>query len=410
MITSDIENRISKDKNILVVLEKNKQETAELLYTIENFCGTVVKSFSEIQTPFDNKKIYVCGDLDELENSTNKLHIIKELSFNYENCNRENFYITDLGKVPILISNAGVYFRDIFDNYFDKIKSEHLFQHLTESNKESVALRKGIYLTEVSKEENAENAENEVLHYRLLRCSSNFTGPTDNFRETDHIIIDTLNDAVKYNFEDETKVNHVLVQIYENKVKTTENSKEIKSKIKAHSDKTKDMPKEGIIAFCTFYDETNFDQLKPSKKDKYDWCYKETSGLTKLHFKLKSTVADATLEKEFSVTLYPNSAFIIPLSTNRLYTHEIRPSVLNVDKIPVRMGYVARCSNLEALHMNGQTYIKENGELIKLQEMTTETMVDLRNSYYEENMYEKKVEYGKIHFSMNSGDYEKPIF
>jgi len=57
MITSDIENRISKDKNILVVLEKNKQETAELLYTIENFCGTVVKSFSEIQTPFDNKKI-----------------------------------------------------------------------------------------------------------------------------------------------------------------------------------------------------------------------------------------------------------------------------------------------------------------------------------------------------------------
>ncbi|MDX6183036.1 hypothetical protein SGQ44_12005 [Flavobacterium sp. Fl-77] len=409
MMRSDIENRIARDKNILVVLENKQQDTAELQYTIENFCGTVVKSFSEIQPPLDNKKMYVCGDLEELKNDTNTLYIIKELSVNYQKCHQENFHITDLGKVPILISNAGVYFRDMFDkDYFDKIKSEHIFQHLTESNKDSLALRKGIYLTQVSKEENAE--ENEILHYRLLRCSSNFTGPTDNFRQTDHIIINALNDAARYSFEQETKVNHVLVQLYENKVKTAENSKEVKSKIKAHSDKTKDMPKEGIIVFCTFYDDANFDQLKPSKKDKYDWCYKETSGLTKLHFKLKSTVTDAALEKEFSVTLYPNSAFLIPLSTNRFYTHEIRPSVLNVDKIPVRMGYVARCSNLEAVHMNGQTYIKENGQLIKLAEMTSETMVDLRNSYYQENRYEKKVEYGKIHFSMNSGDYEKPIF
>lgn len=404
-----IENRISKDKNILIVLEKNELQAPELLYTIENFCGTIVKSFSEIETPLDNKKIYVCGDLKEFQNYTNSYYIIKELSVNYENLPKENFQIIDLGKIPILISNAGVYFRDLFDkDYFNKINSEHMFQSLTESNKDSIALRKGIYLTEVLKEKTTN--DDEILHYRLLRCSSNFMGPTDNFRETDHIIIDTLNDATKFNFEEETKVNHVLVQIYENKLKTSENGKEVKSKIKAHSDKTKDMPKEGIIVFCTFYDEANFDQLKPSKKDKYDWCYKETSGLTKLHFKLKSTVEDTTLEKEFSVTLYPNSAFLIPLSTNRLYTHEIRPSVLNVDKIPVRMGYVARCSNLEAQYMNGQTYIKEKGELIKLEEMTTEMMADLRNSYYEENKYEKKVEYGKIHFSMNSGDYEKPIF
>ncbi|HEX8015047.1 MAG TPA: hypothetical protein VF465_07425 [Flavobacterium sp.] len=409
MITSGIENSISKDKNILIVLDKIKQETEESIYTTENFCGTVVKSFSDIQVPLDNKKIYVCGDLEELRNNSNSFYVIKELSVNYENLPKENFEIIDLGKVPILINNAGVYFRNLFDeDYFNKIKSEHMFQSLTESNKESIALRKGIYLTEILKEETAK--DNEILHFHLLRCSSNFTGPTDNFRQTDHLIIDTLNDAVKFNFEEETKVNHVLVQIYENKVKTSENGKEVKSKIKAHSDKTKDMPKEGIIVFCTFYDEANFDQLKPSKKDKYDWCYKETSGLTKLHFKLKSTVEDTTLEKEFSVTLYPNSAFLIPLSTNRLYTHEIRPSVLNVDKIPVRMGYVARCSNLEAQHMNGQTYIKEKGELIKLEEMTTEMMADLRNSYYEENRYEKKVEYGKIHFSMNSGDYEKPIF
>ncbi|TPG39924.1 hypothetical protein [Flavobacterium pectinovorum] len=409
MSTSNIENKISKDKNILIVLQENIELNSELHYLTENFCGSVVKNLSEIQTSLSDKRIYACGDINQLKNDNETFFVIKELSVNYENYIGENIQLITLGKVPILVSNAGIYFRDMFDSgdYFNAIKSEHTFQHLTESNKDSMALRTGIYLTEVSKEK----AEaKEILHYRLLRCSSNFTGPTDNFRDTDHVIIDSLNDAIKFTFEEETKLNHALVQIYENKMKTEENAKEVKSKIKAHSDKIKDMPKDGIIAFCTFYDTSNFDKLAPSKNDRYDWCYKQTSGLTRLQFKLKNTVNDPALEKEFSVTLYPNSAFLIPLSTNRLYTHEIKPSVLNVDQIPIRMGYVARCSNLEALHKNGQTYIKENGELVKLEQMTPETMTNLRNSYYEENSSEKNVEYGKIHFSMNSGDYEKPIY
>lgn len=410
MITPHIENTISRDKNILFVLQENIEADSELHYLTANFCGKVIRNISEIKIPLNDKRIYVCGDISRLKNDTHTFYVIRELSTNYENSNAKNIHLTELGKVPIVVSNAGVYFRDLFvnENYFDAIQSEHIFQHLTESNKDSKALRTGIYLTEVSKEK-TEIGE-EALHYRLLRCSSNFTGPTDNFRHTDHVIINSLNEAITYTFENETKLNHVLVQIYENKTKTADNAKEVKSKIKAHSDKTKDMPKDGIIAFCTFYNKSNFNQLLPSKTDRYDWCYKQTSGLTRLHFKLKSTVNDAALEKEFSVTLYPNSAFLIPLSTNRLYTHEIKPSVLNVDQIPVRMGYVARCSNLEALHRNGQTYIKENGELIKLEQMTLETMTDLRNSYYEENMTEKSVAYGKIHFSMNSGDYEKPIY
>ena len=185
--------------------------------------------------------------------------------------------------------------------------------------------------------------------------------------------------------------------------------KEVKAKIKAHSDKTKDMPKEGLIVFCTFYDKNNFMNLTTSKTDKFDWCYKKSSGLTRLLFKLKSTVNDDSLEKEFSVTLYPNSVFLIPLSTNRLYTHEIRPSVLNIDRIPIRMGYVIRCSNLEAIYMNNQTYIKEDANFIKLEQMDNINMEELRDSYYEENKSEKVVKYGKVHFSMNSGDYEKPI-
>lgn len=409
MNTLPNENKISKNKNVLVVLQNNKA-SSELSYLIDNFCGSVVNSFSDIDAGPNIKKIYVCGDFNTFEETSVFIHIIQEFSVNYENYNPGNSKIVSFGEVPITISNAGIYYRKLFADEcsFDKIKSEHDFQKLTESNKESKALRKGIYLSKVTREI-IEN-EKEAFHYNLLRCSSNLTGPTDNFRDADTQIINLLNECVQETFEYDTKLNHALVQIYENKKKTLDSEKEVKAKIKAHSDKTKDMPKEGLIAFCTFYDDSNREQLKPSATDSFDWCYKQTSALTRLHFKLKKTVDDDSLEKEFSVTLYPNSAFIIPLSTNRLYTHEIRPSVLGVDQIPIRMGYVVRCSNLEAMHTENQTYINESGNYIKLEKMTPELQEELRSSYYEENISEKMMEYGKIHFSMNSGDYEKPIF
>lgn len=408
-MTTTSENKITKDKNVLVALTESKDNPHEFQYLIENFCGIVVKSLSELQFSLNDKRIYVCGDIDQLTDDRNTFYIIRELSTNYENSDKKNIHLIALGEVPVIVSNAGVYFRSLFNgsDYFHKIKSEHDFQQLTESNKGGMANRTGIYLTEVSKEETDNNGE--VLHYRLLRCSSNLTGPTGNFRQTDHQIVNTLNDAAKYVFEQETKLNHVLAQIYENK-KSDDNIREVKARIKAHSDKTKDMPKEGLIAFCTFYDKSDFEHLKPSETDMYDWVYKKNSGLTKLHFKLKNSVEDDTLEKEFSVTLYPNSAFVIPLSTNRLYTHETRPSALGIDWIPVRLGYVVRCSNVEALYINSQTYIKENGELVKLEPMIEGDIENLRNSYYEENKTERMVEYGKVHFSMNAGDYERPIF
>ncbi len=405
------ENTISKAKNVLVDLSNHKDKTNELRYLIDNFCGIVVQHFFEIQGDLSQKRIYVCGDMGKIENIGTPLYIIRELSYNYENCDTENCLIITLGKVPVIVSNAGVYFRQFFDDetdYFNKIKTEHAFQDLTESNKPGKALRKGIYLAEVSKD--IIETQNEILHYHLLRCSSNFSGPTDNFRDTDHKIMTAMNDAAKFVFEKETTLNHVLAQIYENKKSSNTEGKETKAKITAHSDKTKDMPQEALIAFCTFYDMPNFKHLNPSKTDRYDWCYKETSGLTKLHFRLKSSVNNDTLEKEFSVILYPNSVFFIPLSTNRLYTHEIKPSMLSIDKIPTRLGYVVRCSNTEAVFKNEHTYINENGVLIKLEEMTEATMSNLKGTYREENLTENRVQYGKIHFSMNKGDYQKPIY
>jgi len=399
----DFENSLSKNKNYLIYPSDENNVSEELMYLLKNFSGTPVTHISEIPHTQNEIRIYFIGNAEEIKDESRTIFIVKDLSSNYEHINKDNFILITLGRVPINVHNVGVFYRDFFgnDNWFAKIKSEHEFQSLTESNKSSKALRKGIYLTKIHKEEDS-------LHFRLLRCSSNLTGPSDNFRKTDHFIIDALNESIRYDFEKKTELNHVLAQIYFNKKNET-NSKEVKAKISAHSDKTKDMSKEGLITFCTFYDSQNFEYLSPSKTDRFDWVYKKSSGLTRLLFKLKSSVKDESLVKEFSITLYPNSVFLIPLSTNRLYTHEIRPSVLNIDKTPVRMGYVIRCSNLEAVYKNDKTYIKENGTLIKLEQMSNDDMADLRNSYYKENKTEKTIDYGKIHFSMNSGDYKKPI-
>lgn len=404
----DFENSISKNKNYLIDLSLETDETEDLQYLVDNFCGTIVSDVSEIQNVQHEIRLYAVGDIRQLENETRTIFIVRELASNYEGLTAENFSEIGLGQVPINIHNAGVFYREYFnkDDFFTQIKSEHEFQGLTESNKQSMALRKGIYLSKVIKQT---KGEKESLHFRLLRCSSNLTGPTDNFRAADNQIIDSLNEAIKFDFEKETELNHVLAQIYLNK-KNELNSKEVKAKISAHSDKTKDMVKEGLLTFCTFYDKKNFEKLSPSKTDRFDWVYKKSSGLTRLLFKLKNTVTDESLVKEFSVTLYPNSVFSIPLSTNRLYTHEIRPSVLDIDKIPTRMGYVIRCSNLEAVYEDNKTFIKENGNLIRLEQMNNENMDDLRDSYYKENKTVQNIDYGKVHFSMNSGDYKKPIY
>lgn len=405
-----MENKISKAKNILLVLTEAPEYTGELKYLMEHFCGSVITHPSEIGVAITEKRIYVCGDIARLGAELSEFFIIEELAFNYENRLGDGVQVIGTGKVPVVIHHAGVYFRKFFegDGVFHQIESEHEFQHLTESTKPGQALRKGIYLSEIERE--GTDAANEKLHFHLLRCSSNLTGPTDNFRTTDWKIIKAINEAAHYVFEHPTSLNHVLAQIYQNKKKGGPNAKESKAKISAHSDKTKDMREDGLIAFCTFYDSSGFEELTPSETDPFDWCYKKHSGLTRLHFKLKPTVDDSELEPEFSVTLYPNSVFFIPLSTNRLYTHAIRPSMLNIDRIPTRMGYVVRSSKAEAVFMNNRTYIREDGEWIALQPMTSETMDDLRHSYYQENRTEDRIKYGKVHFSMNKGDYEKPIY
>ncbi|MFV2173606.1 hypothetical protein, partial [Actinomadura sp. LOL_011] len=274
-------------------------------------------------------------------------------------------------------------------------------QSLTESNKPGTAHRSGIYLTPVTR-------DGDELHFRLLRCSTNLSGPTESFRPTDTRIVEALNREAAAVFRNQAPLNHVLAQIYRNTPATAER-KQSKARISAHADKTKDMPVNGIMAFCTFYD--GLEKLQPLADDAFDYGVKGVSGLTKLHFRLKEPTegGGGALPAQFTLTLYPGSVFFMPLSTNRLYTHEIRPSMLDADLLPTRLGYVVRCSSAEAVHKNGHTFLKVNEGFVELEPPTPAGMNELRRLYAEENKTSSFVDYGdEFLFSMNTGDYVAP--
>lgn len=418
------ENKLLTHKHILICIDT--YQNSDLDYLQQYFCGKVITKIDNINKNYEYGIIlYICGNIDKIYEKMehSNVNVIKELSYNYDSGIHN---IIGIGHVPINVHNQGIYFRNYFDSvdYFDLIKNEHKFQSLTESNKPSNALRKGIYITKVNK-------NNNEIKFNLLRCSTNLGGSTDNFRKTDDLIINSLNTISENYFGEIIEFNHVLAQIYENykanslyiffmtilnyiwmllfkkqfySMKNTQK----KAKIKAHSDKTKDMPSNGLIAFCTFYKSFDNKEIKKSENDPFDYCYKNGSVLTCLHFKLKKTVKE-DLVKEFTVKLYPNSVFVIPLSTNRLYTHEIKPSTLPIDKIPVRMGYVVRCSKTKAVYKNNQTYIDNNGKYIKLENGNVNDIKKIRDLYFKENTTDEVIDYGNVYFSMNSGDYKKPI-
>ncbi len=351
-----------------------------------DFFGSVVTREDLAAGPhgFAGKTVYVsrCHDLD-LTDATRVL-VIEDVG---------------LGRVPIRVGGVGVYYRRFFDgDHFHRICAEHTFQALTESIKPSTAHRTGLYLTPVTQQEDG-------LHFHLLRCSTNLSGPTENFCATDRRIVDALNLEAASIFRDHAPLNHVLAQIYAN---THVGQKQTKAKISAHADKTKDMPVDGIMAFCTFYDQ--LDRLGPLADDAFDRGYKGRSGLTRLRFRLKEGLESGPLRPaEFSLTLYPNSVFFMPLSTNRLYTHEIQSSILNAEMLPTRLGYVVRCSKTEAVHNDGTTFLTIDEQLVPMEPPTEQGMLELRALYAAENKTADVIDYGdRFRFSMNSGDYKAP--
>lgn len=408
------ENILLTQKHVLWCDPSPQINQEELKYLMENFCGNVIADLSHlnITNATNDTILYMCGNIcqmiKQLEESNitfKKIYVIDEFSINYEKTIK--YKIISEGEVPINLYDVGVYFRRYFNvdddsTYYNRIIKEHQFQSLTESNKPSSAFRKGIYLTKVSKEDDG-------INFKLLRCSTNLSGPTDNFRITDHEIVDHVNYMAQSLFEQKVELNHVLAQTYHN-FKSDDDAKERRARISEHSDKTKDMPENGIMAFCSFY---NFDNdMKGIVRDGFDYCYKNASVLTRLRFRLKKSAFEEygkTLVHNFDITLYPNSVFLMSLSTNRLYTHEIMPSGVSINKIPTRMGYVIRCSDTEAVFSHGQTYIIKDNIYHPLEEPTDEGVARLKALYFKENTTIEKITYDGFYFSLNRGDYTSPI-
>jgi hypothetical protein len=396
------EARLDDAGTILVASSTTRDERL-----VTEFFGAVVTPEDLVSGSADvrNRTVYLSGDLSRVIgtalDAAARVFVVRGLSPGFGDDDGP-WESVDLGRVPVRVHGLGVYYRRFFDagsDYFHRICTEHAFQSLTESTKPGTAHRTGIYLTPVTR-------DGDDLHFRLLRCSTNFAGPTENFSTTDTRIVDALNREAAAVFRQQAPLNHVLAQVYHN-TPTTADRKQAKAKISAHADKTKDMPANGIMAFCTFYD--RLDTLRPLPDDPFDLGVKGMSALTKLHFRLKDPAATPTLPRQFTLTLYPDSVFLMPLSTNRLYTHEIRSSTLDAAQLPTRLGYVVRCSKAEAVHRDGHTFLKTGANLTKLQPPTPEGMDELRRLYAEENRTRSFVDYGdELLFSMNTGDYVAP--
>ncbi|MEU7294881.1 hypothetical protein AB0A76_16930 [Streptomyces exfoliatus] len=407
MYTTDLtEARVEDTGNILVAPASLQDDDV-----LRDFFGSVItpEDLASGAPDLTQKTVYLCGDTSGVScrqlREAARVFVVRELSHGYREDVDNPWPLIGLGRVPLRVHGVGVYYRRFFEldsDHFGRISSEHAFQSLTESTKPGTAHRSGIYLTPVTQ-------SGDELHFRLLRCSTNLSGPTENFRPTDTGIVKDLNDEAGTIFRNQAPLNHVLAQIYHNTLATAER-KQSKAKISAHADKTKDMPVNGIMAFCTFYDQ--LDKLQPMADDAFDYGVKGASGLTRLHFRLKESTEErdeAALPSQFTLTLYPGSVFFMPLSVNRLYTHEIRPSTLAAELLPTRLGYVVRCSNTEAVHRDGRTFLKVAGDRVKLEPPTSAGMDELRRLYAEENRTSSFIDYGgKFLFSMNTGDYVAP--
>ncbi|MFI8326769.1 hypothetical protein [Streptomyces sp. NPDC085529] len=378
---------------------------------IGDFFGTVITPEELASGTLDlaRRTVYLCGDIADYDgsrlDSAARVFVVQELAHGHRRDEGAPWPVVGLGRVPVRVHGVGVYYPRFFESgadHFARISAEHTFQTLTESTKPGTAHRSGIYLTPVEE-------DGDELHFRLLRCSTNLSGPTEGFGPTDTRIVEELNREAAAVFRDQAPLNHVLAQIYHNTLATPER-KQSKARISAHADKTKDMPANGIMAFCTFYD--GLDKLQPLTGDPFDYGLKGVSGLTRLHFRRKDrtgTPDGNRLPEQFTVTLHPGSVFFMPLSTNRLYTHEIRPSALDAESIPTRLGYVVRCSRTEAVHKDGRTFLKLAGDLVALEQPTPAGMDELRRLYAEENRTSAFIDYGDAFlFSMNTGDYRAP--
>ncbi|EME46243.1 hypothetical protein DOTSEDRAFT_32894 [Dothistroma septosporum NZE10] len=260
------------DQHLLVCyqVQVTGQLLGELDYLTSRFCGCVFHldddGLQNLSPLSADGNIYFCGDAAAMRGvprtTDTKARIVRELCTNTSK-DSEHFDYVSLGEVPLNFHNLAVYDRSCLDSskdYFHDLQAKHQVQKLTESNKE----------------------------FNLLGYSSNLEGPTLAFAEEDRQIMARVRVLANENFELLPSLNRVLAQVHKNSmtVNSANKTKEHKASIKSHSDKTKDMPVNGVIAFCTFYSPDR-STYKANVNDRFDRCYKNQSVLTRIRFKSK---------------------------------------------------------------------------------------------------------------------------
>lgn len=394
------ENKLLLTQSVLFAPELSASHD-EHAFLLANFLGVVAKTADALLPLLSGKRlVYLTGAADVVAaaiapcaDADVQFRVVGELVRGAV----PGVPSVTLGQVPINVHNVGVLFRDFFTgaDFFREINATHKFQALTESNKPDVALRTGLYMS------NVEQQADGGLLFHLLPCSSNLRGPTENFAPIDRQILAATNALTPYLFEQPVAVNHVLAQVYHN---ARVGDHEKKARIARHSDKTHSVPPEAIFAFATFYS-----GLEGVRHANFDWTHGKTSLLTQLELSLKHPDAHPHLARQFRVALSPNSLFLMTREMNRLYTHEIKPSTLPVERLPLRLGYVMRCSNQLAVHRNGQTFVKvDGGDERALVPMTGEIAATIKALYFDENVDDKVVDYPPLIASFNAGDYLPP--
>jgi hypothetical protein len=381
-----IENELLTDVHILLyahVKPASKLLGAEFMYLKLHFCGKVVENVREIKRSI-NTIIYFCGNALR---SPLDAFVIKELSYNITTQST-----VSLGAVPINISGAGIMFRRFFtkDCIFSEITNDRAFKQVTENCGSEKIAHTGLFLSPVER-------HRDGLKYYIQRSRMVCSEPLSCMKTIDAEITSLVNVSVNSFFKSKVRFNHIFADLHS----PAENRK---YKPFNKSENTKDMHADALIAYCTFYkDYDGLDFIRQSSDDSiFDCAYGGTSIFPKMRFKLKR---DAPLDKymrnSFTVTLYPNSLFVISLSTNRFYTHEV---IMPNTKKLTRVNYTL-CSSKTWVLFRNRPYIYENGILTRMDKIGGERLEELCSK---ENNSSIKIDYPNVYCSLSEGDYKEP--
>lgn len=392
----------------------------EFVRLTQKFCGQVATSLTLDSVTFHTSSlVYYCGDVTQLDltkfTKYSQVFLVKEFCTNIpENA---QFPVIRYGEIPLNVHGMGVLVRDAFPmetDWYDEVTKAHNWQHLTVHNNKSDAHRLGTYLCEVKDNGNGE------YDYLLMRCSTNFRGPTQCFQDVDRFLLRRATQLLQPYFKQQVKLNHILAQMYVNG--------QTKAGISRHADKDEDFEKDEksgkvashcMIVFISLYEgyvNGTFPKLKleRSREDHFDFVYGKggETALTGLEFNRKQQLEfPEHTPHSFVVRLPPNSVLAIPLYTNNLMTHGTVASKLPSALIPTRLGIVPRTGGCVAKWRDGKTWLwnSTTRSWEALHPATWKEIQLLKDKYKTQNFSDQDPQYEEFFFSMNEGDYEAPL-